>query len=270
MPSAASAFSASGVDALTGSAIANRPASLPSTAMIDRRWRRRRAAARPRHRALPCRCRSTPGYFALPSATVLPSTLPIAPLPVGESKSSTLRKRELALLRGAHDGVRQRMLAGALDAGGKAQDVALVKSGRRHDGDHLRLALGQRAGLVDHQRVDLLHALQRLGVLDQHAGLRAAADADHDRHRRRQSERAGTGDDQHADGGDEAEGQPRLRPEPAPRRRTPRSQPRSRPARTSPRPDRPAAGSARASAARPRPSARSATAACRARPCRRA
>ena len=34
MPSAASAFSASGVDALTGSAMANSPASLPSTAML--------------------------------------------------------------------------------------------------------------------------------------------------------------------------------------------------------------------------------------------
>ena len=60
------------------------------------------------------------------------------------------------------------------------------------------LPFGQRAGLVDDQRVDLLHPLQRLGVPDQHAGLRAAADADHDRHRRREAERAGAGDDQHA------------------------------------------------------------------------
>ena len=44
-----------------------------------------------------------------------------------------------------------------------------------NDRDDLRLALGQRAGLVDHQRVDLFHALQRFGVLDQHAGLRRRA-----------------------------------------------------------------------------------------------
>jgi hypothetical protein len=55
-------------------------------------------------------------------------------------------------------------------------------------------------------------ALQRLGVLDQHAGLGAAADADHDRHRRGEAERAGTGDDQHRDRGDQAEGEPRLGP----------------------------------------------------------
>ena len=87
------------------------------------------------------------------------------------------------------------------------------KSGRRHDRDDLRLAFGQRAGLVDHQRVDLLHALQRFGVLDENAGLRAAPDADHDRHRRGKAERAGAGDDQNADGGDQPEGDARLRPE---------------------------------------------------------
>ena len=53
-----------------------------------------------------------------------------------------------------------------------------------NDGDDLRLAFGQRAGLVDDERVDPLHALQRLGVLDQDAAPRAAPDADHDRHRR--------------------------------------------------------------------------------------
>ena len=33
-----------------------------------------------------------------------------------------------------------------------------------NDGDDLRPAFGQRAGLVDHQRVDLLHPFERLGV----------------------------------------------------------------------------------------------------------
>ena len=79
-------------------------------------------------------------------------------------------------------------------------------------GDDLRLAFGQRAGLVDDERVDLLHALQRFGVLDQHAGLRAAADADHDRHRRGEAERTGAGDDEHGDGGDQAVGEARLGP----------------------------------------------------------
>ena len=43
--------------------------------------------------------------------------------------------------------------------------------------------------------------------------LRAAADADHDRHRRRKAERAGAGDDEHRDRGDEAVGEARLGPE---------------------------------------------------------
>ena len=87
------------------------------------------------------------------------------------------RKLDLALGRRRNDRRGERMLARPLDAGRKAQHCRLVESRRRHDGDDLRLAFGQRAGLVDDQRVDLLHALERLGVLDQNAGLRAAADA---------------------------------------------------------------------------------------------
>ena len=131
MPSAASAFSASGVDALTGSAIANSPASLPSIAM------KMTVAPSPRRRSA-CsssgcgrRCRASARNFALPSTMVLPSTLPVAPLPVGESNSSTLPSSRLRSLRRPHDGVGQRMLAGALDAGRKPQDIALVESRRR-------------------------------------------------------------------------------------------------------------------------------------------
>ena len=85
-----------------------------------------------------------------------------------------------------------------------------VKPSAGDHGDHLRFAFGQGAGLVDDERVDLFHPLQRFGVLDQDAGVGAAADADHDRHRRREAERARAGDDQHADRGDEAEGEARL------------------------------------------------------------
>ena len=141
----------------------------------------------------------------------LPSTLPSAPLPVGESKSATLAVRDAALLGGANDRHRERMLAGPLDACGKPQHVGLGESGRGNDGGDGRLAFRQGAGLVDHQRIDLLHMLQRFGVLDQDAGLRAAADADHDRHRRREAKRAGAGDDQHRDRGDKAVGEARLR-----------------------------------------------------------
>ena len=95
----------------------------------------------------------------------------MTPLPVGDSKSDDRGKREPALVGGRDDRRGQRMLAGPLDARRRAAAPRLVDRRRRHDGDDARLALGQRAGLVDHERVDLLQALERLGVPDQHAGL---------------------------------------------------------------------------------------------------
>ena len=148
----------------------------------------------------------------------MPSTIALAldraerALAGGRVEVGDGRRRDALLLRGGDDGHRERMLARPLDAGRKAQDLGLGEARRRHDGGDRGLALGQRAGLVDDERVDLLHVLQRLGVLDQHAGLGAAPDADHDRHRRGEPERTGAGDDQHRDGGDEAVGEARLRP----------------------------------------------------------
>ena len=196
--------------------------------------------------------------------------MPTAPLPAGASKPSTRTSSIRRSAAAATIACAKRMLARPFDAGGEAQHLVLDEAVRRNDGDDLRPAFGQRAGLVDHQRVDLLHAFERLGVADQHAGLRAAADADHDRHRRRKSERARAGDDQHADRGDDAVGNARLRSERRPGDEGDhrhRDHGRHEPAR---RPGRRAAGSARASAAPRSPSARSARSACRGRPCRRA
>ena len=131
----------------------------------------------------------------------------------GRVEAAHRRQFELALLRGGDDGGGERMLAAALDAGRELQHLRLVEAGQGHDRDHFRFSFGEGAGLVDDQGVDLFHALQRLGILDQHAGVRAAADADHDRHRRGQPQRAGAGDDQHAHRRDQPVGEARLRPE---------------------------------------------------------
>ena len=139
-----------------------------------------------------------------------PSTVPKRALAGRGIELGHRRGGDALLLRGGDDGDRERMLAGPLDAGREPQHLGLRKAGRRHDRSHGGLALGQGAGLVDDERVDLLHVLQRLGVLDEDAGLRAASDADHDRHRRREAERARAGDDQHRDRGDEAVGEARL------------------------------------------------------------
>ena len=203
----------------------------------------------------------------LPIATVRPSTVPTTPLPVTDRKSVTGAELHAALLGAAHDGRRQRMLAHLLEARGQAQQRGLVDRRRGDDGRERGLAFGQRPGLVDDQRVDLLHHLQRLGVPEQHAELGAAAGADHDRHRRGQAERARARDDQHGDGVDEGVGQARLGPPDGPDGERHDGDAESRPARTSRTRCRPAAGSARASAAPRRPAGRSARAACR---CRRA
>ena len=68
--------------------------------------------------------------------------------------------------------------------------------GRMHAGEAGR-AHRQRAGLVDDERVDPLGALERRGILDQDARLRAEPHADHQRRRRRETQRAWAGDHQH-------------------------------------------------------------------------
>ena len=101
------------------------------------------------------------------------------------------------------------------------------------------MAGGDRAGLVEHDGVDLARRLQHLRALDQQAELSAAAGADQQRRRRRQAEGARAGDDQHGHGRGEGEGRCPRRPRPRSRRCRWRSG--SRPARTPRRSSRPAA-----------------------------
>ena len=122
-----------------------------------------------------------------------------------------------------------------------SSDIARRRGHRRER----RLALGQGARLVDDERVDLLQRLQGLGVLDQHTGGGAATGADHDRHGRREPERAGARDDEHGHRVHQGVRQARLGPGERPTRRTSPRPPRPRPARTTRTRGRPAAGSAR-------------------------
>ena len=77
-----------------------------------------------------------------------------------------------------------------------SSSVASAAGAPRTTSADRRPAAGQRAGLVEDDRVDALGALERLAAPDQDAGLGAAAGADHDRRRRRQAHRARAGDDQ--------------------------------------------------------------------------
>ena len=115
------------------------------------------------------------------------------------------------LICAVDDGGCERVLAALFKRSSEAKYFALLKS---IDCDHLdqaRLANRQGAGLVHYQRVDLLHQLEGFGVLDEHACRRAATGPDHDRHRRRQAERTGTGDDQDGDCVDQRVSETRLR-----------------------------------------------------------
>ena len=61
------------------------------------------------------------------------------------------------------------MLGGTLDTGREAQQVVLGPLAGGDDAGDGGPALRKGPGLVDNEGVDLLHTLERLGVLDQHA-----------------------------------------------------------------------------------------------------
>ena len=243
-------------------------AMTPAGLAVDRRrrsrWRRRRAARPPRSasasRSTPC----LPRNAALPSSDALAldgaeHALAGRRVEVGDPGAARACAARAAATMAAASGC---SLARSTLAASRSS--RLVEACRRHDRGDRRPAFGQRAGLVDDQRVDLLQPLQRLGVLDQHAGLGAAADADHDRHRRGEAERAGAGDDQHGDRGDQRVGEARLRAPDRPRRAKATTATTMTAGTNQPDTGRPAAGSARGCAAPRRPSARSAPASCRA------
>ncbi len=103
------------------------------------------------------------------------------------------------------------MLAPLFQGGRQPEKLLFgVPVDRRH-GNQTGTALGQRSRLVDDQRVDLPHHLDCLGVLEQDARRGGLARRDHDRHRRRQAQCAGAGDDQDRDGVDQSVGHRRVR-----------------------------------------------------------
>ncbi len=95
-------------------------------------------------------------------------------------------------------GARQRMFAAPLQGAGQTQDLRFVTV-HSMQVDDLRLAGGERAGLVEGHGRDRMGDFQRFGVLDQDAVARRHAGAGHDRRRCGQTEGAGAGDDQHRD-----------------------------------------------------------------------
>jgi hypothetical protein len=79
-----------------------------------------------------------------------------------------VEEADAALLRTRDDRCRERVFAGPLEARRETEQGRFVaRSG--DDGHETRPTLGQGAGLVDHQRIDLAHRFDRFGVAEQHA-----------------------------------------------------------------------------------------------------
>ena len=200
-----------------------------------------------------------------------PSTMPIAPLPVGASKPITVAELDVALGRRLQ---RSRPPADARSPARRSRRAA-GRSPRRSP----RPARSSTTFGLPSVSVPVLSTTSvstfsirssASAFLISTPACGAAADADHDRHRRGEAERARAGDDQHRHGGDEAVGEARLRPE---RRPGDEGEDRDGDHRRH-EPARHLVGEPldrRAAALRlSRPSARSAPAACRGRPSRRA
>ena len=143
----------------------------PSTATNITVWPVARAA---RRRARPAPPASTPSVVASArdcrAATRRPSTVPRHALARSATRSPTPRGSDAARARRPRRSPRASGCSlPRSSAAASAQHVVFVDAGRRRDRDQARLALGQRAGLVDDQRVDFPQQLDRLGVLEQHA-----------------------------------------------------------------------------------------------------
>ncbi len=122
------------------------------------------------------------------------------------------RRQHDVTLTGSHcdDGPCERMLARLFDTRGESHDFGFAETFGRKNGDDARLPLGQSSRLVEHQGVDIFQPLERFGISDENARVRATPHAHHDRHGGRKAQRAGTGDDEHAHGGHKTESKPRF------------------------------------------------------------
>ncbi len=94
------------------------------------------------------------------------------PLPVTESNVPT-RDSDIPRSFAGDDRGRERVLAVDLGGGDQAQQFGLVLTAHRDHVGQRGLPARDRPGLVEHDDVELVRRLQRLGVLDQDAVLRA-------------------------------------------------------------------------------------------------
>ena len=177
---------------ITGSTPRPRSAAIASPAVVAGRRRRSPAGRRPGRRSRPwTTVRPSPARrAAAPSEPPETDALALHEAGVADGEAVALdggeravpgelskavgpRQRDAALPGLAHDGLGERMLALALDGRRQPQQLVLVDPVSRDDLDDRRLAARQGAGLVEDDRVEARRLLERDGVLDEDAALRA-------------------------------------------------------------------------------------------------
>jgi hypothetical protein len=105
--------------------------------------------------------------------------------------------RDAALVGLGHDSMSNGMLRLTLRCSGQSELLAIVASGQDHDIADTEAAFGQRAGLVEHGRIEIACALKGGAVADQQAIARAQRRADGHDQRHGKAECMGTGHDHH-------------------------------------------------------------------------
>src|SRR5262245_16917096 len=111
------------------------------------------------------------------------------------TKCLGIRELQLAGFGTFDDRLSQRMLGAALKRGRETQHVRLVVTLRHDDVGNCRLPLGDRAGLVENDRIELLGGLQGIAGADQNSVFCSFADSDCERGWCRKPERAWTRND---------------------------------------------------------------------------
>ena len=153
-----------------------------------------------------------------PTTSAWPSTTPCDAEAVAVLEG--LDRREPALSRsGACDRAGDRMLRGVLDGSDEPQRLARSTPSAATTSTSAILPSVTVPRLVEDDRVDATRRLEHLRALDQDPELRAAAGADEQRGRRRESERTRAGDDQDGDRRREGERQPGAGSDPVAERR---------------------------------------------------
>src|SRR4029434_168926 len=85
--------------------------------------------------------------------------------------------RDSSLTRALDDGSRQWVFAALLNRTGREKKFLFAQALRGDDSDKARFAFGQGPGLIDDQRVHLLHDFDGFGIADEHTGVSPATDA---------------------------------------------------------------------------------------------